>query len=85
MPQHSEEKYHGFKRFGIVLIILLVVTVLFKFLNIFQSADLQLFDFFQAITGKTSASEDVILIKVDDATVTEYGWPAPRARYAELI
>ncbi len=85
MPQHSEEKYHGFKRFIIVLIILLVVTLLFKFLNIFQSVDLQLFDFFQAITGKTSASEDLILITVDDATVTEYGWPVPRSRYAELI
>ncbi|MBD3288469.1 CHASE2 domain-containing protein [candidate division KSB1 bacterium] len=85
MPQHSEEKYYGFRRLVIVLVIILLVTLSFQYLALIQSVELQLLDFYQAITGEKSASPDVVLIKVDDSTVAEYGFPLPRARYAELI
>jgi len=42
-------------------------------------------DFLIAWRGHTDANRNVVLVKVDDETNAEFGWPLPRSYYARLV
>lgn len=52
----------------------------------FRTVDLKLSDWRYRLRGPISASDSVVLIEVDDATIQAYGrWPLLRNQYAALI
>ena len=77
--------YYGLRKLVIAIIAVVLVILVFNFVDVFKSFELQVLDFLIAWKGQSLANDNVVLVKVDDETVAELGWPLSRIYYADLV
>jgi adenylate cyclase len=92
----TNRKKYFFKRFTGILIALatiILIELLFNTsaipgtfgTNIFQAIERRSFDLLMRFRGVRANAEDVIMIKIDDYTDKQLGWPIPRDQYGAVM
>gem|GEM_PF-4993091 len=73
-------------KFGVWFLATVAVFAALQFFTAPKKWELDMLDLWFQWRGERSASEEVVLVLVDEATARYYGgWPLPRQAYADLI
>jgi CHASE2 domain-containing sensor protein len=84
-PYSRAQRFGAVRGVVIALVCWAVLSVL-HLLGVFEPLDLKLTDWRYLIRGERVASDSIVLVEIDDATIEAYGrWPLSRDTYALLI
>jgi adenylate cyclase len=76
----------GGRPLGFVLLVLLAAALLPSRMPVFRTVRLANFDAYQTLAPRLKISGPVVIVAIDDASLTRYGqWPWPRTVLAHLI
>ncbi len=78
--------YHFRTRIGVLLLIALLTSSHFVFNSSLDDLRGKSFDFYQQLSPRTVATDNVVVVGVDDESIGVEGrWPWPRNRIADLV